>query len=76
MNSDVIFVIETELDESSKELLVVDELVADDPQVGHHLADVGLNQNSLLVALTSRRILKVNWINTVLGYWQGFEPML
>jgi len=49
-DTDVILMIKSKLDEVFTEILVVVVLVADDPQVGHHLADVALDQNGLLIA--------------------------
>ena len=37
--------LKSELDEALEEDFVVDGLVADDPQVGHHLAHVALDEN-------------------------------
>jgi len=47
--------LKSELDKAAEEHFVVDGLVADDPQVGHHLANVALDQNRLLVAEVSEK---------------------
>ena len=45
--------LKSELDEALEEDFVVDGLVADDPEVGHHLAHVALDENWLLEAKTN-----------------------
>ena len=61
-----ILMLKPELDEALEEDFVVDGLVADDPQVGHHLAHVALDENWLLEA-------KKTTSHSMIYTWTVFE---